>query len=85
MDTYTAAKHYRYTKGEGDWEVEEEDILIGKIPAIYMYRPTPIWENADRINTEIEWTLSRHGNYLRKNSKPMLGVYADEPTTRLRA
>lgn len=78
MDTYTAEKHYRYTKGEGDWEVQEEDIQIGKIPGIYMYRPSPIWENADRINTEIEWTLSRHGNYLRKNSKPMLGVYADE-------
>lgn len=78
MDTYTAEKHYRYTKGEGDWEVQEEDIQIGKIPGIYMHRPSPIWENADRINTEIEWTLSRHGNYLRKNSKPMLGVYADE-------
>lgn len=78
MDTYTATKHYHYEKGEGDWVRTEEDIAIGKIPAIYMYRPSPIWENADRINTEIEWTLSRHGNYLRKNSKPMLAVYADE-------
>lgn len=79
MDTYTATKHYRYTKTEGsDWTVESENLKVGKIPAIYMYRPSPIWENADRINTEIEWTLSRHGNYLRKNSKPMLGVYANE-------
>ncbi len=84
MDTYTATTHYHYEKGEGDWERTDEQITIGKIPAIYMYRPTPIWEHADRINTEIEWVYSRMGNYIRKNTKPMLAVYADEsiPTER---
>ena len=79
MDTYTANKHIRYIRGDGDWEIDtEEDIQIEKIPAIYMNRPTPIWEHADRINTEIEWILSRTGNYIRKNTKPMLGVFVSE-------
>ena len=43
-----------------------------------MYRPTPIWEDTSKIVYEIEWALSRNGNYLRKNSKPVFVVFADE-------
>ena len=58
---------------------EEDDIKsIGKIPGIYMYRPTPIWEDTSKIVYEIEWAVSRNGNYLRKNSKPLFVVFADE-------
>ena len=41
-------------------------------------RPTPIWEDTSRIVYEMEWALSRNGNYLRKNSKPIFAVFADE-------
>ena len=51
---------------------------LGKIPAVYTFRPTPIWEDTSRIVFEIEWALSRNGNYLRKNSKPVFIVFADE-------
>lgn len=80
LDAYTATKHVKYTNANGGWEeVENEDITLGKIPAAYVQRPTPIWENtAQSIVYEIEWALSRNGNYLRKNSKPLFVVFADK-------
>lgn len=79
LDAYTSTKHCKYSTANGDWEeVENEDISVQKIPAIYLYRPTPIWEDSSRIVYEIEWALSRNGNYLRKNSKPIFVVLADE-------
>ena len=81
FDTYTAEKHYKWTdNGVGGYElVEEDDIhVIGKIPGVYMYRPTPIWEDTSKIVYEMEWAMSRNGNYLRKNSKPLFCVFADE-------
>ena len=79
FDTYTATKHIKWSTANGDWEeVENEDITLAKIPAVYAFRPTPIWEDTSRIVFEIEWALSRNGNYLRKNSKPVFVVFADE-------
>jgi len=43
-----------------------------------MFRQTPIWEDTSKIVFEIEWALSRNGNYLRKNSRPVFCVFADE-------
>jgi hypothetical protein len=78
LDVYTADKHIRYMN-DGDW-IEElsEASAIGKIPAVYCYRPTPVWEDTSNIVYEIEWALSRNGNYLRKNSKPLIALFADE-------
>lgn len=79
FDTYTASKHIKFTNASGDWEaVENEDITLGKIPAIYVHRPTPIWEDTSRNVYEMEWALSRNGNYLRENSRPLFVLYADE-------
>lgn len=79
LDAYTADCHVKYSNENGDWEeVENEGITIGKIPTIYIYRPTPIWEGTSNTVYEIEWALSRNGNYLRKNSKPIFVVLADE-------
>jgi hypothetical protein len=78
LDVYTAEKHIRY-KNDGDW-IEElsEQSAVGKIPAVYCCRPTPAWEDTSNIVYEIEWALSRNGNYLRKNSKPLIVLFADE-------
>lgn len=79
FDTYTDKKHIKYSTVNGDWEeIENEDITLGKIPGIYGYRPTPIWEDTSKTVYEIEWSLSRNGNYLRQNSKPLFVVFADE-------
>lgn len=80
FDTYTADHHYKWTCESGkEWElVEDEKIVLMKIPGIYAWRPTPIWEDQSRSVYEMEWSMSRNGNYLRKNSKPLFCVFADE-------
>lgn len=79
FDTYTAYRHIKWSTLTGEWqEVENEPISLGKIPAIYAWRPTPIWEDTSKTVYEIEWALSRDGNYLRENSKPLFVVFADE-------
>lgn len=81
LDSYTADAHYKWSDdGKDGWKLVEEDDIkkIGKIPAIYMYRPTPIWEDTSKIVYEMEWAMSRNGNYLRKNSKPLFCVFADQ-------
>lgn len=78
FDVYTNNLHIRYMN-EGSWvEQVREPISIMKIPVAYMYRPTPIWEDTSNIVYEIEWSLSRNGNYLRANSAPIFVVAADE-------
>lgn len=79
FDTYTATKHIKWSTANGDWEeVENENITLGKIPVSYVWRPTPIWEDTSKTVYEIEWSLSRNGNYLRENSKPLFVVFADD-------
>lgn len=87
FDTYTADKHYKWSSvGEGSNDsdsaefelVDDEDIAIQKIPAVYMYRPSPAWEDTSDIVYEMEWAMSRNGNYLRENSRPLFVVFADE-------
>jgi hypothetical protein len=78
LDVYTADKHIRY-KNDSGWEEEFSEVsTIGKIPAVYCSRPTPAWEDTSDTVYEIEWALSRNGNYLRKNSKPLIALFADE-------
>lgn len=82
LDTYTKDLHIQFiNKGEGWCETVREDIIIGKIPGVYAYRSTPIWEDISNICYEIEWALSRNGNYLRRNSKPILAIYSDQDLT----
>lgn len=79
FDSYTATEHFKWRSSDGKWEeVEKEDIeTIGKIPGIYGFRETPIWEDSNNV-TEIEWAYSRNGNYLRRNSVPIYEVCDDE-------
>ena len=79
FDCYTDKRHIKWSTQSGVWEcVEDEQITLLKIPAVYMWRPTPIWEDTSKTVFEIEWALSRNGNYLRENSKPLFIVLADE-------
>lgn len=80
FDAYTADRHIKWSNAEGSSMaiVEDERTTLGKIPAVYVWRPTPIWEDTSKIVYEMEWAMSRNGNYLRKNSKPIFAVFADE-------
>lgn len=77
FETFTADKHYIWKHGESsEWEVvtQGEDISIGKIPAIYIYRHKPVWDGLTGIRQEIEYALSRHSDILAYNSAPILKV-----------
>lgn len=80
FDTYTDTRHIKWSNENGGWSViEDEDItVVGKIPGAYMWRPAPIWDGTINNVYEMEWALSRNGNYLRDNSKPKFVVFADE-------
>lgn len=78
FDTYTDGLHVRWKTINGSTTEElREEIEIGKITGVYIYRPTPIWEDQSRNVYEAEWTLSRNGNYIRKNAKPNWVVFSD--------
>lgn len=79
FDCYTADRHIKWSTAKGQWSEEEHELTtVGKIPAVYAWRPAPVWEQSSPIVYEIEWSLSRNGNYLRENSKPLFVVFADE-------
>lgn len=79
FETYTAEEHIRWrnTTAQPE-EVLREPFDIGKIPGLYANRPEPIWEDRARNVYEVEWSLSRNGNYIRKNSRPTWVVASDE-------
>jgi len=80
FDTYTTNRHIRWRKIT-DWErVVDEEIKMAKNPTIYMHRNEPIWEDKTTTVNESEWAMSRNGNYIRKNSRPVFVVLADEET-----
>lgn len=79
FDCYTDSRHIKWSDENGAMtEIENEPITLGKIPAIYASREKPIWEDTSNMVYEMEWSISRNGNYLRENSKPLFAVFADE-------
>ena len=79
FDTYTADEHIRWKMNGGGSPEEDvrEKIELQKIPGIYLYRPEPIYEDEAENIYEAEWTLSRNGNYIRKNARPNWVVFSD--------
>lgn len=80
FDTYTSDTHIRWSNTDNPKMTVDvvEDITIGKIPGVYCYRPLPAWENKSDLVEEMEWAMSREGNYLRSNSRPILAAFASE-------
>ena len=78
FDTYTADEHIRWRTGDGA-TVEElrEKVELEKITGVYIHRDEPIWEDQSPNVYEGEWTLSRNGNYIRKNARPNWVVFSD--------
>lgn len=79
FDTYTDSEHIRWRTDSGKTEEEvREAIDLGKITGLYIHRSEPIWEDQSPNVYEAEWTLSRNGNYIRKNARPAWVVFSDE-------
>ena len=79
FETYTADTHIRWRGTTGAMREElRETYEIGKIPGVYISRPEPIWEDQSDNISELEWSHSRNGNYIRKNSRPTWVVASNE-------
>lgn len=80
FETYTDDLHIKWrSENQQEWElIELDSITLGKIPAAYVWRKSPIWENTSELVYEMEGSLSRNGNYLRDNSKPIFAVFAND-------
>lgn len=81
FDTYTDTQHLRWVQRDtSGWaqDIDPEPINIGKIQGVYIYRKEPIWEDQSANCYELEWALSRNGNYLRKNSRPTFIIFSDK-------
>ena len=81
FDTYTDgedSRHIKWSDESGEWaEIENEKTTLLKVPGVYAWRREPIWEDTSENVYEMEWSISRNGNYLRENSKPKFVVCAD--------
>ncbi len=78
FDTYTANEHICWqTKRKEAVELLREQITINKISGVYIHRYKPIWEDRSGNVSEAEWTMSRTGNFIRKNSRPTFVIYSD--------
>ena len=64
-------------EGADTWEDlsgEDSSFSIGKIPALYLWRPIPIWEDITGNVHQMELSLSRESDILKRNSAPILKV-----------
>jgi len=79
FETFTKDVHVRWNIGAGGSVLEWfEGIGLGKINGVWIYRPEPVWEDQSDNVYEGEWTISRNGNYIRKNARPNWVVFCDE-------
>lgn len=75
FETYTEDRRIKWKMEGAGWEeLINEEISIKKIPAIYGYRPNPIYDGLSYIREEIEYTLSRNSDVIAYNSAPIIKV-----------
>lgn len=76
FDAYTSEGYFAYVQRGSQWEElpTDEIIAIDKIPIIYIYRPLPIFDDVSNPRDEIEFSLSRESDIIRKNSSPIISV-----------
>ena len=76
FNAYTAKTAYYFTQADktSGWEREEKPNPSGKIPAIYIQRPLPVFDGISGNREDIEFTLSRNSDNIRKNSTPILKI-----------
>lgn len=78
FETFTANTHYRWISGKDslsyEQDIQPEEINIMKIPAIYAYRTEPCFSGVSNNRDEIEFTLSRTSDIIRKNSAPIYKI-----------
>lgn len=77
FECYTRKAHYKWmrssdTKLKYEPLITNESLIIDKIPGIYGYRSKALFENVPNNRDEVEFTLSRNSDVVRKNSHPLV-------------
>ncbi len=75
FETYTADRHYKWMQDDEGWvEKVNEEIKIGKIPGIYLFREEPIYKDLSVLREDVEYTISRNSDVIAYNAAPLLKV-----------
>ena len=88
FETFTSDRHFIWKKkNQGNtWEettaqvmddgtIESgEEIIINKIPGVYLWRPAPVYAGLGNIRHELEYNLSRNSNVIAYNAAPIVKV-----------
>ena len=88
FETYTADRRYRWMRGKGSdgWEllssstdaegneIAGETLQLGKIPAIYLWRPLPVFHGLSPLRDDLEFKLSENSDVIAYNAAPVLKV-----------
>ncbi len=77
FNAYTADNAYFFTMDNGGWKMDVKPNVIGKIPASYIVRPLPVHDGISDNRNDIEFTLSRNSDNIRKNSSPILKIVGE--------
>lgn len=88
FETFTSDRHFIWKKNNqgNTWEettaqvmddgtIESgEEIIINKIPGVYLCRPAPVYAGLGNIRHELEYNLSRNSNVIAYNAAPIVKV-----------
>lgn len=77
FNSYTAKNAYFFRQEAGGWTSEVRPNIAGKIPAVYIQRPIPVFDGISSNRDDIEFTLSRNSDNIRKNSSPILKIIGE--------
>lgn len=77
FETFTEDKHYLWHQSDAsEWvaEIDGEEIIINKIPAIYLYRKETAFSKTPILREEIEYAVSRSSDTIAYNAAPIIKV-----------
>lgn len=74
FDCFTADNVYYFKQEDGDWTYVVVENATNKIPAMYISRQSPVYDDISDDRNEIEFTMSRNSDSIRKNSNPIMKV-----------
>ena len=76
FECYTKGHHYKWVRSTETSlkyvPAVDETIIIDKLPGIYGYRSQALFEPVPNNRDEVEFTLSRNSDVVRKNSHPLV-------------
>lgn len=74
FDAFTADDSYYFVREGSSWEIEDVPNPLGKIQVSYLWRTLPVYYGISTNRDDIEFTMSRDSDNIRKNSSPIMKV-----------